>query len=666
MKDSEAYPTELSSIMDLNHTISQVCGQFVVLDPQGRVTLVHHSAREYLRRTKRCPFPLNSDHANEELLFKCLATLCDNGLRRKLHTVKVPRFLPYASTSWAHHLESSSPDSDQVLDALAKFFSGPYPLAWIHSGSLLACYALSKTFVWKVADWSLAFSVDNPRQERAIEFKFDENDALMMISDHRRVYRLPKQNKEKPPAWEQQDSALLEEPGVTEGMFLSTPSCVAFNSDCTQIAVAYRLFPLSIWTVDPPEMIARLKRRSKHGQGLANSYTGDSKVVWHPSGAAVIGIYGKIFKWGPEDDTYEEVKDETGVVPHGLACSPNGQVFITMDVAGSIKIYDVSSMSLIYKLSSEDRINQIFFGTDTSESHAESRPAITAIDPGRESHGLLIAHGNEDGSINIYDTMGKQKYEVGKTMFKMTVEHFAWTPKQDRLAYSLTNGATTIMSVSIIYRGERAVITETTYSEKKSPTDRGRTRQLLFDATGNRLLVSGMKKCQVLAIPDGAVLAELQLCEDSESAKWQQHPARLEDLLCLSGQAVTVFSWDTLEKKSTISLDLSTHGAKVGDGTSALKIDAVLDSHSLRHLILRTVRMYLNRAQYNFAVLPMQDIYSPTAASSTSDEPYPPVAIKALTVPPSIASVLTHAIGILPDGRLVFLDRHLWHRPALT
>jgi WD40 repeat protein len=879
----EVYPTELSSIMDLSHTISQVCGQFVVVNPQGRVTLVHHSAREYLKKSRRRLFKLDAEHCHEELFSKCLTALCDKGLRRKLQMLKVPRFLPYASTSWASHLESSSADSTPVLDALVRFFSGPYPLAWIqylamsgrlselfgtsrrltayvrkrrkadaakspmlhrlthlalletwavdlmklpakfgrhlsespaliyqcipalsptssimhqkfnenpaatlsvfglsneewddclarvsggsgralrlassplylavasdepkgtiniwdtklfeehkafflgehvwalafsNSGSLLACYSFAKTTVWKVADWSVQISAENPRQERAIEFKFDENDALMMISEQRRVYKLQTGQTKVSPLWEQHDSTLLDEPGVPEGMFLSTPSCVAFNSDCTQIAVAYRSFPLSIWTVDPPEMIARLRRKSKHGLGSANSYTGDNKVVWHPSGTDVIGIYGQIFKWSPEDDKYDEVKEETGVAPHGLTCSPDGQVFITMDVGGSIKIYDVASMSLIYKLNSEDRINQIIFSPDAlrfydlrgsycniwepncllrladsaaeqisdtgstaddfwsdtgdtlstsisfpaSESHAESRPAITAVDPGRASHGLLIAHANEDGSINIYDTVGKRKHEIGKTMFKMTVQHFAWSPKQDRLAYSLSNGATTVKAVRVDYSGERTVVTEALYTEKRSPTDRGRTRQLLFHGTGDRFLVYGMKKCQVLSLPDGAVVAEHQL-PDNEPAKWQQHPSEPETLLCFSAHLVAAFSWHNLEQKFRIQLDLSNPLANADEDRSPPTIDAILDSHSPRHLLLRTVTMHHNRPRYSFAVLHTQYLYAHSLSSPAVADPDQTISIKPLPIPPSLAARITHALGMLPDGRLVFLDRQLW------
>ena len=179
-----------------------------------------------------------------------------------------------------------------------------------------------------------------------------------MVSEQRRVYKL------KGSIWDQLDPALLEEPNVPEGTFLSTPSCVAFSHDCTQMAVTYRSFPMSIWNIDPPLMTTRLTRRSRQGQGAANSHTGDNKVIWHPSGAAVIGIHGQIFRWNPVEDMYDEVKVDIGTVPHGIACSPNGQVFVTMDVGGSIKIYDFSSMSLIYKLSSEDRVNQIHFSPD--------------------------------------------------------------------------------------------------------------------------------------------------------------------------------------------------------------------------------------------------------------------------------------------------------------
>jgi hypothetical protein len=79
-----------------------------------------------------------------------------------------------------------------------------WSLAFSNSGSLLACYSLSNTLVWKAADWSLQVSAPNPREERAIEFSFDGDDCLMMVSEPRRVYKLQTREAWGSPLWQQQ------------------------------------------------------------------------------------------------------------------------------------------------------------------------------------------------------------------------------------------------------------------------------------------------------------------------------------------------------------------------------------------------------------------------------------------------------------------------------
>ncbi|KAK4234432.1 hypothetical protein C8A03DRAFT_37793 [Achaetomium macrosporum] len=898
---SEVYPTELGSIMDLNHTVSQVCGQFVAVDPQGRVTLAHHSAREYLKTAKGRSFTEAAEHANEEIFGKCIATLCDKGLRRKLQMLKIPRFLLYASTSWALHLERSRPDSDHVLDDLVRFFKGPYPLAWIQylamnghlselysasraltayvrkhkmadaekstihcrlgdisildpwavdlaklpsrfgrylsetptviyqcvpalspaasvihqkfngdpaatlsvsgltdegwndclgrvsggsgrgllldvsplylavasdkptgtvriwdtnlfeehkvfslgdhiwamtfntSGSLLACYADRQTFVWKVSDWSLKLSADNPRYEFAIEFKFDGGDALMMVSQGGRVYRLRTRSTTESPFWEQQNLGLLDEPGVSEhAAFGSEPSCVAFNSDCTQLAVSTRWhFSLSIWTLDPLQVIARLRRNSKYS--LDNLV---APVVWHPSGTMLIGrMSGRIFKWNIEDETYDELKGEGHGASDGPACSPDGQYFVTWGYKNWIKIYRVSSMSLIYKWSCEgmiDNISRILFSPDSlriyflqgsdcniwepdcllrfagaaseqssnfertpgsfwsdtantlgasttlpgSENHAERRPAITDIAPAQTSHGLLVAYGIADGSINVYDTVSKRKHQISKLSSWTIRKKLTWSPRHDRLAYSLLNGAVTIMSVTVECIGERVVSTEPVYSESRGFLERGMTLQLLFHSTGSQLLIWGVDKCQILSIPDGAVLAERQLPDADKVMKFQQHPSDTEHLIGFSLRSATilsatVFSWVGLEPKTSVLLDLSNPAPDANDQNITLDtIDALLDSHSTSLLLLRTNAPYNSasrQAPHNFALFPTQYIYhprtTPVLSNPAASEQLPEAhseAIRPFHIPPRLTSKIYYAIGILPDNRLVFLDRQLW------
>jgi len=58
----------------------------------------------------------------------------------------------------------------KLFDEVQNFTVGEHVwgLSFNKSGSLLACYAVSNTFIWNTGDWSTQECVGNPRQERAI------------------------------------------------------------------------------------------------------------------------------------------------------------------------------------------------------------------------------------------------------------------------------------------------------------------------------------------------------------------------------------------------------------------------------------------------------------------------------------------------------------------
>lgn len=247
------------------------------------------------------------------------------------------------------------------------------------SGSLLACHGLDHTYIWKLDDGKLLAKVKNPHQERAEAMTFaDQEGSLLIATDHRRVYRLvlsdddqdDESDNKKELSWLGYDSSLLEETSIPEGAFINSPSSLAFSPDGTQLAVAYRSFPLAIWNLNPPEMIARCSRRQRQVQAHTASvgWTGVTRAVWHPFSGDVLGIYrdGQIFKWNPMNDTHEEVKQELDATPSDIVCSPNGLVFATSDIRGTIKIYNFAHMTPIYKLTSDnDIIKSIAFGADS-------------------------------------------------------------------------------------------------------------------------------------------------------------------------------------------------------------------------------------------------------------------------------------------------------------
>ncbi|KAK9418708.1 putative GPI inositol-deacylase [Seiridium unicorne] len=865
---SEPYATEFRSVMDLKHTVNQICGQFVTINTSNQVTLVHHSAREYLRRHARQPFSLELHRSHEELFGKCLMAICDKDLRGKIQMLRVPQFLRYAATSWAFHLENCPVQSDRVLNGLTRFFKGSFPLSWIQymtmsghlsdlpgvsrrltnyvrkrrktdaekppmlhrisdlslietwaidimkipakfgrnlsidpsliykcipslspsvsaiyqkfssspaatlsvtgieneewddciarvsggsgkatrlaassiylavaadvprglitlwdtilfreyktfninervsylgfneTGSLLACCGIRRTCVWKVKDGSLALEAKNPRQERAVEFKFTGTDSLMMVTDLKRVYILPtKTDNAKPSQWSRLDQNLMTETSLPEGVWLGTPTSVAFNHDCSQMAVAYRNFPLTVWSVDPPCVVARMKRRHNSAQGSQNSYTGGNKVVWHPSGGHILGIFGDIFKWSPSEDTYETVNGETGVIPHEIECTPNGLAFVTGDVEGSIKIYEISSMTMIYKLTSEDGISRICLSPDSthfydlrgsycnvwepnclmrladvsserfndassmtdsfwsdtedthstsisfpaSESRADNKPGIMTIALQRSATQPL-AYSTDDGSIEVYHPGYDKSYKIAKSMSGISIEHLAWSDAHDQLAFSEIHGAVVVKSVTTSADSQLGLELETIYDETKTPGNRGNTRQLLFDSTGKKLFVHGETQSQVISIFDSTVKAE-RTNAGLENTSWLRHPTQHDQLVCLTTTEAKIFDWN-LRERYTVPFS-----ATVSTDAGNPITHAILPSYHTKLLLLRTVLVENNRRNYGFLILPTT-VLSPTDPTNELHQ--------ALSMPKHLLEAISHPVGIIPDGRLVFLDKGLW------
>ncbi|KAK4096946.1 hypothetical protein N658DRAFT_317016 [Parathielavia hyrcaniae] len=217
---------------------------------------------------------------------------------------------------------------------------------------------------------------------------------------------------------------------------------------------------------------------------------------------------------------------------------------------------------------------------------------------------------------------------------------------------------------------ERTLTIKVVFADKRA-ADRGRTLQLIFHGTHNKLFISGAKMCQVLSLPDGGTLAELQRegKEDGGPLRWQLHPWKPEHLVGVSSCSATVFSWETLEPLYSIPLDLCQSTSSPDENRPPVSIDAILDSYSPHHLLLRTVSMVNNSERYSLLVLPTQKFYTGHASSFLS----PPTAhlpgrnpagsnttgLAPLLFPGSLASKITHPLGILADGRLVFLDRQL-------
>lgn len=129
----------LREILEIHRTIGDLCGGFVVVDNEGKVAMIHETAREYLTGSQDPERPCAIDRRlTHDMLFKrCIACLTDPMLRSLINRGQPPALLDYAMSSWFIHLSLGSctdPNLD-ILDMVVKFLRSPHVLAWIFSAA---------------------------------------------------------------------------------------------------------------------------------------------------------------------------------------------------------------------------------------------------------------------------------------------------------------------------------------------------------------------------------------------------------------------------------------------------------------------------------------------------------------------------------------------------
>ncbi|KAI0913073.1 hypothetical protein F4823DRAFT_104108 [Ustulina deusta] len=139
---SQALQPEFAGFLDLKRTVQETCGQFLQVDGHDKVTVLHHTTREYFIRSTESDFHINSEKCHERLSTKALTVFEDGDLQWRLlqneHALQTSEpFIFYSAVSWPFHLGQSTSSSSECFDALVKVFRGPGVLAWIHSLALL-------------------------------------------------------------------------------------------------------------------------------------------------------------------------------------------------------------------------------------------------------------------------------------------------------------------------------------------------------------------------------------------------------------------------------------------------------------------------------------------------------------------------------------------------
>lgn len=141
------------SVLNLKHTITRLCGDFVVMDKKGKISMVHHTAKEYLTRSSQTLLGVDQESAHSLIFQKCLTILEDPRFRIRLKSQGCVGLTRYCCLSWPYHLARAGGRGDILRQTagLAAFFRSTACLAWIEAvsaaGQLQLLVQASKTLI---------------------------------------------------------------------------------------------------------------------------------------------------------------------------------------------------------------------------------------------------------------------------------------------------------------------------------------------------------------------------------------------------------------------------------------------------------------------------------------------------------------------------------------
>lgn len=883
-----ALQPQFLAILDLRFTISKLCGQFVMIDSNNHIVLVHQTAREYLMNSSDLPFSINSDDSHEELFSKTISVLLDKQIRSIAAQKPIIPFYAYSATSWPYHLNLSRARSDDSLTLLIRFFQGTHILSWIHilailgqlkvliftaqklttyvhkrrkidaskmplpnrlsdlhllelwaidllkvvgkfGGHLLqeptaiykyipqfsprnsalfrqfgssraspltvtglsesdwddcltrvsvgsehqammaicsgrylavlssvgivhvwnsstfeklctfsheehlftmcfsqkaeklASYGFLTTRVWSITSRRQLFTISNPTGIRPLCMTFTRNDtALLMGSDLRNIRELSMKNLDQ--GWQECEISKSSEETPLKGTFSNAPTAMAINGDATEIAIAYRGSPLTVWALTEPKCISKCKRRLEHNKNPGNAWTGVNRILWHPNSGELLGIYtdGTVFKWHPLDQSHHELETNSRATPSELDCSLNGKVFATSDVIGAVNIYNYERFTPIYQLSSEDMVTDLCFSPDVRrfydlrgsycnawepnvlirmsdmdeavsevdfevesdvalEVWAEIRAPITALSA--KPQGQLICVGSDDGLVELHDIIDEEKLVVGESVPGMGIDHIAWDENGKHIAYAELGGRIVIRSVVQLngkIKSEFGWSCEPSVSFKAS-VENGGISQILFSPDSSFLLVASLNTAELWSLQSKSLQAVYISPTPDVEHKWVTHPSKQEVILVFSVMTIMALGWRDLKERGRWEMGLplanSARREKEDNRQSTLLrqnssgniaspleakhvLDQVIATRNSPYILTCLSQRSSQRSQSHRSHFHWIELSSLNPTNVEASSSTSVVAT--ITIPDSIVATIEKPLNILGEDLLVYLDKSFW------
>ncbi len=583
----------------------------------------------------------------------------------------------------------------------------------------LVSYGFRTTKIWAIPSGQLVAEVASPADSKALAITFAVNDTSILVASDDKVVRYLYINAIGS-GWHSPEPDLLRENSPVEGGFITSPSFMAFNADASQIAVAYRGYPLSVWATSEPRLLGRCRRLVDHRADHARpsvSWMAVDRIAWNPLVDQLVGLYkdGCVFKWSPSGDENQEAH----TMADEIQVSPDGKLFLTSDSSGTVKVWNFAYFTVIYQLSSENLVSDLAFSPDckrfydlrgssvnawepnsllrfsdsgeavsdtgsdyqasTSVSHI-SEAWIVSIDPisalAAAPGSQLYCASHENGTVHVFDKTKGHLLVLSESTGFLTTDHIIWSEDGCHVAAADLGGNITVkgLNAQTDRLGTAGLEVQSLLAAKSKPAVGG-IHQILLNRSSTKLLVVSQDAGQIWSIETGKTIFSGVL-KKGETRKWLNIPAQRDYLLGVGPRDLKVFQWDHLAEVAALEYPEDwLHFA----GRSSSDIDEVT-STTMGQLSLNPSAGFEKDVRINKAILTQDGKYlliqicnlvtqgrsvkHLMAFEISSLAPFqhtnPPILLDCLKLSHEMLRMIEVPLGILPEKTLVFLDKDLW------
>jgi WD40 repeat protein len=559
-------------------------------------------------------------------------------------------------------------------------------------GDRLATYGYRTTRIWESQTGRLLYSIENSVEMQAMSLKFSQNDSvLLMATDRSCILRAPLLS-DGSCAWDISNIQFM----TSSESSVHAPSMMTFSPDGSKVAIAYRRFPLSIWSTNPVRLIKQITRPQRQSQ-VATALPFASRVSWHPSSEEIMGLFmdGYSFRMSLVDDTYQEQPSHPGQVPSNIFCSPDGLVYAISGVGGTIKLFDYRSSTLIYQLNSEGMVNAFCFNHDgqrfcdirsgyctiwepnalmrlaavgddvadsqaaddsvkqshiVSESFVEQIGAITLMSPTPVSASVCL--GDEDGAITLFDYDKNETTPVGQTATGMSIEHLAWDHSDDRLCYVEIRGRLTLIQIDEQPSGRQIK----RLARFKAQSASGEISQVFFLPGKDAILVAASSSAQIWSLETVKTIVSCSFDSDIPR-KWLLHPSSRDLLLSISASSIILHRASDLSEIGVWRVDegsvVDIQNVAVTDALPAPSIREAFSTFYRNHIIVN-----YEEVKGPGTVLVITKIFDisnvGTVATAAGGSILP------TQIPPEVSQRIEVPLNVLANGKFIFIDHSFW------